>query len=260
MPKSPVLRLIWLAVALSGAGKGIAAPADFAARCAALQAPQISGLTVEQASVVPAGKVQAGNGPEADVDLPDHCLLRATLGARTGDQGQHLGIGIELRLPLKWNGRLVFQGGGGLDGVLGPSYGLISGTHFPPALARGYAVVATDGGHRSSSMIDPHFALDQQGRIDYGYNALDKTTLLAKQLIARFYGSGPSRSYFIGCSNGGRQAMMVAERLPLQFDGVVAGDPSFRLTRTNIDEAWNEIVLAGRRPRTPRADRSSVRP
>ena len=155
-----------------------------------------------------------------------------------------MGIGIELRLPLEWNGRFLFQGGGGLDGVLGPSYGLVSGNHFPAALSRGFAVVATDGGHRAASAIDPHFALDQQARIDYAYNALDKATLVAKELISRFYGSAPKHSYFVGCSNGGRQAMMAAERLPLQFDGIVAGDPSFRLTRTNIDEAWNEIVLA----------------
>ena len=178
------------------------------------------------------------------MSLPEHCLFRGTLSPRTGPDGQHFGIGIELRLPVSWNGRFMFQGGGGLDGVLTPSYGLVSGNRFPSALARGYAVASTDGGHRSKSMIDAHFALDQQARIDYAYNALDKTTYVAKALIARFYGAPPRRSYFVGCSNGGRQAMVVAERMPLEFDGVVAGDPSFRLTRTNIDEAWNEIVLA----------------
>src|SRR6185437_5740342 len=86
-------------------------------------------------------------------------------------------------------------------------------------------------------------------RIDYAYNAVDKTTLLAKLVIARFYREAPRRSYFVGCSNGGRQALMAAERLPLQFDGIVAGDPSFRLTRVNLDEAWNEIVAAEAAPR-----------
>ncbi|HTY51464.1 MAG TPA: tannase/feruloyl esterase family alpha/beta hydrolase, partial [Steroidobacteraceae bacterium] len=228
-----------------------AAPAPFSERCAALRTAGIAGLKVEQASMVAAGKVKPAAGPGAELDLPAHCLFRGTLDPRTGPQGQQLGIGLELRLPVDWNGRFLFQGGGGLDGVLNPSYGLISGTHFPPALARGYAVVSTDGGHRGSSAIDPHFALDQQARIDYAYNALDKTTLLAKALITRFYGTAPGHSYFVGCSNGGRQALMVAERLPLQFDGVVAGDPSFRLTRTNVDEAWNEIVLARAAPKDP---------
>jgi feruloyl esterase len=249
MPRRGVLCFIGSALLLGEIGFAHAAPEDFAGRCAALQTPQVQGLVVEQAAVVPAGRVKVGNEPGAEVELPTHCLFRGTLSPRTGAQGQQLGIGVELRLPLQWNGRFLFQGGGGLDGILGPSYGLVSGSHFPPALARGYAVVATDGGHRSASAIDPHFALDQQGRIDYGYNALDKTTVVAKELINRFYGNGPSHSYFVGCSNGGRQALMVTQRLPLQFDGVVAGDPSFRLTRTNIDEAWNEIVLARAAPK-----------
>lgn len=233
-----------LATTLLGAGPWArAAAADPAARCASLQAPLLPGLVIEAPTLVPAGPAKTGTAA-SPIDLPAHCLVRATFAARTGAAGQRLGIGMELRLPLEWNGRFLFQGGGGLDGVLAPSYGLISGNHFPPALSRGYAVASTDGGHRGATMIDPQFALDQQARLDYGYNALDKTTLVAKALITRFYGSSPRHSYFIGCSNGGRQAMMAAERLPLQFDGIVAGDPSFRLTRTNIDEAWNEIVLA----------------
>jgi pimeloyl-ACP methyl ester carboxylesterase len=237
-----------LALVLLGAGQWSLA-ADPATRCAALQAPLLPGLVIEAASLVPAGTVKMGAGATSQIELPAHCLVRATLAARTGAAGQRLGIGMELRLPLEWNGRFLFQGGGGLDGVLAPSYGLISANHFPPALSRGFAVVSTDGGHRGASMIDPQFALDQQARLDYGYNALDKTTLVAKELIARFYGTAPQHSYFVGCSNGGRQAMMAAERLPLQFDGIVAGDPSFRLTRTNVDEAWNEIVLARIAPR-----------
>jgi pimeloyl-ACP methyl ester carboxylesterase len=249
MLKASTLHLFWITMLLHGAGAATAATEDFATRCVGLRAAGIPGLRVEEATVMPAGQVRTGNTAQAVVALPAHCLFRGTLGARTGAQGQPLGIGVELRLPLKWNQRFLFQGGGGLDGVLNPSYGLVSGVHFLPALARGYAVVATDGGHRGKSAIDPQFALDQQARIDYGYNALDKTTQLAKALIRRFYGADPTRSYFVGCSNGGRQAMMVAQRLPLEFDGVVAGDPSFRLTRTNIDEAWNEIVLARAAPK-----------
>ena len=233
-------------------GAEVAAPPAVAAaalqRCVALGDFQFPGLIVQETTLVAAGPA-AGSGSPAAIELPAHCLFRGTLNPRTGPGGQHLGIGMEMRLPLQWNQRFMFQGGGGLDGVLNPSYGLVSGAHFPAALSRGFAVVSTDGGHRGSSAVDPHFALDQQARIDYAYNALDRTTVVAKALINRFYGQAPGHSYFVGCSNGGRQAMIVAERMPLEFDGIVAGDPSFRLTRTNIDEAWNEIVLARAAPR-----------
>ena len=244
-----------LCMAASASAATRAAPAasllsvqDAGARCQALKGWAQPGLVAQVAKLIAAGPA-AGSGPgAAPLQLPAHCLYRGILDPRTGPDGQHFGIGFELRLPLAWNGRFVFQGGGGLDGVLSPSYGTAGGAQ-PPALLRGFAVVSTDGGHRSGSMVDAHFGSDQQARLDYGYNAIDKTTFLAKGLIARFYGSGPQHSYFVGCSNGGRQAMMAAERLPLQFDGIVAGDPSFRLTRTNIDEAWNEIVLARAAPK-----------
>jgi hypothetical protein len=230
-----------------------AAAASSAARCRELRSFEWPQLVIEEARMVPAGPAHSLPGEEPATApgklLPEHCLFIATLASRTGAQGQHLGIGIELRLPTRWNGRFAFEGGGGLDGVLRPSYGSVWGSIRPPALARGFAVASTDGGHRSSSMLDPRFALDQQARIDYAYNAVDKATAIAKALVARFYGHAPGRSYFVGCSNGGRQAMMVAERMPLQFDGVVAGDPTFRFTRVNLDQAWNEIVLARAAPK-----------
>jgi len=222
------------------------------ARCRALRSFEWPQLAVGEARLVPAGPAQSlpGEVPATAPGkrLPAHCLFIATLAPRTGAQGQSLGIGIEVRLPVNWNGRFAFEGGGGLDGILRPSYGSVWGSIRPPALARGFAVASTDGGHRSASMLDPRFGLDQQARIDYAYNAVDQATSIAKAIVARFYGRSPGRSYFVGCSNGGRQAMMVAERMPLQFDGVVAGDPTFRFTRVNLDQAWNEVVLARAAP------------
>src|SRR5689334_17828711 len=87
------------------------------ARCEALRTFAWPELVVEEARVVPAG-LQAEQTP-----LPEHCMLRATLAPRTGASGQHLGIGFDLRMPLQWNGRFLFEGGGGLDGVLRASYG-----------------------------------------------------------------------------------------------------------------------------------------
>lgn len=236
-----------------GVGHPDAATASWTARCRALRSFDWPQLVIEETRIVPAGPAHSLPGEQPATApgklLPEHCLFIATLAPRTGAQGQHLGIGIELRLPIRWNGRFAFEGGGGLDGILRPSYGSVWGSIQPPALARGFAVASTDGGHRSASMLDARFALDQQARIDYAYNAVDKATFIAKALVARFYGRAPRRSYFVGCSNGGRQAMMVVERMPLQFDGVVAGDPTFRFTRVNLDQAWNEIVLARAAPK-----------
>lgn len=147
-------------------------------------------------------------------------------------------MGFELRMPTTWNGRFLFQGGGGLDGFVGPAYGTVTpqGSTAAPALARGFAVVSTDSGHQS---FDASFAFDQQARLDFAYNALDKVTLEAKALIAAYYGRGPEHSYFMGCSNGGRHAMMAAQRLPLYFDGIIAGDPGFNLSHAAIGEAWD---------------------
>lgn len=228
------------------------AEAGAAARCEALRSMDLPGLVVKEARIIPTGPVgpppDEAPAPAPGTIIPEHCLFRGTLNPRSGPKGEVFGIGIEMRLPTRWNGRFAFEGGGGLDGIQRPSYGSVWGTIRPPALVRGFAVVATDGGHRSKSMSDAHFGLDQQARIDYAYNAVDKTTLVAKLLIARFYGYPARHSYFVGCSNGGRQALIVAQRMPLEFDGVVSGDPSLRLAWTNVDQVWNEIVLARAAP------------
>ncbi|HEY5409800.1 MAG TPA: tannase/feruloyl esterase family alpha/beta hydrolase [Caulobacteraceae bacterium] len=244
-----VVVLAWLAC-----GAGAAAQANETAnRCVGLKAFAWPHLQVEEARLVAAGPAPSPGGPTPpqDLQLPEHCLFRAVISPRTSASGPRLGVGFELRLPTAWNGRFVFEGGGGLDGVLNPAVGGMAGRVRPAALAQGFAVVTTDGGHRGASMMDARFAIDQQARIDYAYGAVDKTTWAAKAVIQAFYGREPDRSYFLGCSNGGRQALIAAERLPLEFDGIVAGDPSFRLAWTNVDEAWNEIVLARAAPKGP---------
>lgn len=171
-------------------------------------------------------------------EMPAHCLFRVTLDARpSGMEGMLYGTGIELRLPENWNRRLLFQGGGGLNGVLLPALGNVSG--FTSALARGFAVVSTDSGHRGRNAIDARFGMDQQAKLDFAYQAVARTSHEAKSLLQRYYGSQPDYSYFMGCSTGGREAMMAAQRLPLDFDGVVAGNPSFNLTRIAANQIWS---------------------
>ena len=119
-------------------------------------------------------------------------------------------------------------------------------------------MAADDGGHEDApgnpafNWVDDdsnaggtgHFGIDEQARVDYGYNGIAKTTEISKLIIARYYGAGPQYSYLWGCSNGGRDAMVAAQREPNMFDGLVAGNPGFDLPRAGVAEAWNEQQLA----------------
>jgi feruloyl esterase len=230
-----------LAVATAGSAQapGNAAPA---VRCSALAGSAGGGVVITETALEAAGPMMAAPGRPA-LALPQHCRLRGVIDRRTGVGGREFGIGFELRLPAEWNGRFLFQGGGGLDGVINPAIGTVANSAQAPALTRGFAVVSTDAGH-SGSMIDASFGTDQQARIDYAYAAIGKVTPAAKALVERYYGRAPAHSYFVGCSNGGRQALTAAERYPLLFDGIVAGDPTLRFSRVALDEAWNLNVLA----------------
>jgi len=246
-PAVKLLLITVLAAASSLTGASLAHAQDGTGdACRALTALASPTLRVETAELTAAGPMKAAFGPPGGpaIMLPEHCRIRGTLDPRTGVGGKNYGIGFELRLPTKWNGRFLFQGGGGLDGVVNPAVG--GSSVGEPALARGFAVVTTDAGHQG---LDASFGDDQQARLDYAYQALGKVTAEAKAIIARFYGQGPKRSYFMGCSNGGRQGMMAAERYPLEFDGIIAGDPGFRLSRAAVGELWDTAQLVKIAPR-----------
>jgi feruloyl esterase len=198
-------------------------------------------LQVEKAEWMPARrtKIPFGPGGGMDLDLPEHCLVTGVIERRTGIGGQAFGIHLELRLPSGWNGGFLFQGGGGLGGFVAPAIGM-AGPGQTPALGRGFAVVSMDTGHRG---MDATFASDQQARLNYAYQAIGKVTAEAKELIARFYGRAIAHSYFVGCSNGGREALLAAERYPLDFDGIVAGNPGLRLSRAAVAQLWDTAQL-----------------
>ena len=233
-----------MGLALTGWGESASAQgqAGFAQRCAGVVTDSRSDLVIASAALQPAGPAPAPPGAQA-ANLPAHCLVKGTINPRVGVGGREFGIGFELRLPEDWNGRFMFQGGGGLDGVVGTAVGTVPNSTEAPALTRGFAVVTTDAGHQGSP-IDSTFGLDQQARIDYAYNAIGEVTREAKALIGEIYGQDPDYSYFIGCSNGGRQALMASQRFPLEFDGVVAGDPAMSFSRIGLDQVWNLQVLA----------------
>jgi hypothetical protein len=235
------------AVILLASCHSLADEAESRKACESLAALSSQNFRVEKSEWVAASRVPAGPAG-ATMEVPSHCLFRVVIDPRlSGMEDMSYGTGIELRLPLAWNGRLLFQGGGGLDGMLTPAFGSVSG--FPSALIRGFAVVSTDGGHRGRSNVDARFAVDQQAKLDFAYQAVQRTTREAKSLINRYYGRKPDYSYFMGCSTGGREAMLAAQRLPLEFDGVVSGNASFNLTRVAMNQIWSLQTVTRIAPR-----------
>ncbi len=203
----------------------------------AARTPERSCTSLEQLAT--AGfRIVALLARDADAKYPAHCDLTAALDERTGIDGRRYAIGMHLRLPAAWNGRFVFQGQGGTDGVLGEGDAQPGGGR-PSALNQGYATVTTDAGHVNQPGVlgSSLFGLDPQARVDFGYRADDVVATAAKKVLATYYGSGPKYSYFIGCSNGGRHGMSVSQRFAHHFDGVAAGAPGFRMPEKGLSGA-----------------------
>lgn len=181
--------------------------------------------------------------------LPAHCEVSGLMQERTGVDGQQYAIRFKMRLPEKWNQRFFFQGGGGTNGQVGDAAGMIEPGRLT-ALERGFAVVSQDSGHDNSLNSVPDrggpvaFGFDPQARADYGGTSLKPVTEAAKALISAYYDQAPQRSYFAGCSKGGQEGMMLAQRYPDLFDGIVAGAPGFSLPRAAVAEAWDTQAFA----------------
>jgi len=208
-------------------------------RCVSAVGAAINGLAITRAAVVPAGLAPAGSGGPngnllASITLPEHCLIQAKFEQRTGSDGKPYAIAMELRVPVEWNGRLLFQGGGGLNGRVNAAIGrnVNNPSTAKVALARGFAVVTTDSGH--TNPVSAAFADDQLAKLNYAYASIGKVVTVAKTLLAELAGKRPDRSYYAGCSNGGREAMLAAQRFPEEFDGVIAGNPAFRLSEATV--------------------------
>jgi feruloyl esterase len=173
--------------------------------------------------------VEAGTLKEAGTQVAAHCLVKGEMYRRTSPvDGQTYAIGFEMRLPATWNGRFFYQANGGIDGFVATAVGPVNGgPGVTNALQMGFAVISSDAGHAQSQ--NPTFGVDPQARLDYGYQAAAKLTPMAKGLISAAYGKKPDRSYFGGCSNGGRHTMVAMTRLPEEYDGFLAGAPGARL-------------------------------
>jgi feruloyl esterase len=184
---------------------------NLAASCESLQALALPDTTILSAALVPAGPFVPPTAPATakPLQVPAACRVVGRVSPA---------INFEVWMPASgWNGKFQAVGGGGFAGVI--SYGAIA-----TALNRGYATASTDTGH---STPGGSWALNRPELvIDFGYRAIHEMTVRAKAVIAAFYGNPPRYSYFVGCSTGGRQGLMEAQRYPNDYDGIVAGAPA----------------------------------
>ncbi len=231
----PILILFAAGLSMCG-GAALAADPN---SCADLAALKLAHVRVTKSELVAAGD----KGPA-------HCLMQGTVNDRTGSDGKHYAIGFEMRLPADWNGRFLYQLNGGNDGEVVEASGNpkeMNAFAGKSALARGFAVLSADSGHTGNDPANKStglaagnmFGLDEQARLDYGYQADLTMTPIAKAIIRHHYGRKPAYSYMEGCSNGGRHVMVDATRIGDQYDGFIAGDPGFDLPKAAIQHAWD---------------------
>ena len=191
-------------------------------KCGKLAGMEITNSTVTSAKTYAAGTFSGPQQNFTGVDLsafysklPAFCrvVVKAT---PTPDSD----ITIEVWMPLEgWNGRLQGLGNGGFAGLI---------DHFElgAGIAKGYAATATDAGH-TGSPIEAGWAVGHPEEvIDFGHRGIHEMTRVAKAVVERFYGSGAKHSYFAACSDGGREALMEAQRYPEDYDGILAGAPA----------------------------------
>lgn len=180
--------------------------------CTALSTTSIPGTSIVSSKTVPAN---------ASTGTPSFCEVQATLSPVPGSK-----IGAVYRMPSNWNGKVLGIGGGG-------SAGNVTLEGATEGLKRGYAIIQNDLGHPSPSATDWTFATKSPGQpnteaiIDFGHRATHAATVAGKDLVARFYNRPVQRSYFEGCSTGGRQGLAEVQRYPTDYDGVIAGAPVY---------------------------------
>ena len=218
--------------------------------CAGLSSLKIDGVEITKAAPVSAGApillpYVAYKGP-----YPAHCRVDGIINRRKGLGGEEFGISFAVALPEKdaWNDDFVMQGGGGSNGVVGYPAGA-SFTGDKPALVRGFAVASTDTGHKSATGgFDFNFMRDQQAYLDFAFEANVQVAAVARQIIAHYYARSSAYSYFVGCSTGGREGMILSQRFPTAFNGIVSGDPAMRTGLSNlaigqwIPVAYNQVA------------------
>ncbi|HEX5748207.1 MAG TPA: tannase/feruloyl esterase family alpha/beta hydrolase [Archangium sp.] len=167
------------------------------------------GRTLQQARITGAELVAASS------PLPEYCKVTGTLPPS---------LDFEVRLPSVWNEKTVYAGGGGFDGFI-PDTGVYT--------VNGYATIGSNGGH-TGDVLDASFALDAQKLDDFASLSIHRVLPIAKAIIQERYGKGAAKTWFEGCSNGGREALIEAQRWPEDFDGIIARAPAYNFVELLI--------------------------
>jgi feruloyl esterase len=196
-----------IAVTLAACGVEQGAPPEDAV--AAAEGP---GCSLESLRELPDVRITAVTEEAAPVP---HCKVAGVIGTETH---------FELLLPEIWNGKFAMGGGGGFGGVV-QNTSLMLGS-----LQKGYATVGTDTGHAAHPANGSWAYNNLERLVSFGHQAVHRTAVTAKALITDYYARDISRSYFTGCSRGGGQGFMEAQRYPEDFDGIVAGSPAYNWT------------------------------
>ncbi|WP_296615794.1 tannase/feruloyl esterase family alpha/beta hydrolase [Sphingomonas sp.] len=197
--------------------------------CAALIGLALPGGKVAAAEeVIKGGMVSTQQGSPGLPSQAAFCRVHVELTPSPASS-----IKVEVWLPqmAAWNGKLLGAGNGGYGGSL-----LLPQLTMQGALAKGYATVGTDMGHLGTADTDAKWALGQPDRIaDFGHRANHLANAVGRSVVAAYYGSKPKAAYFQGCSDGGREALMEAQRYPDDYDAIIAGAPA---------NAWTRLMTA----------------
>ena len=200
-----------------------------AQQCSAFEGRQIGGATIDKAEYLPKGSGTISPAIKAASDI---CRLSGHISPVAGSD-----IKIHVWLPANWNGKLLGVGGAGFNGGFAMEWFVLTGP-----LSRGYAGVSTDAGHDAADGAEWAFHHPEK-IVDFGYRANHLGTVAAKAIVASYYRRPATKAYFHGCSNGGRDALMLAQRYPQDYDGIVAGAPANSWTALLSSFARNGQVM-----------------
>ncbi len=195
-----------------------------AADCSSLKNLQIPNTSITLAETVSSGSIELPNTPPLH-DLPPFCRVAGEMRPTADSR-----IRFEVWLPTgSWNSRILGTGNGGFAGS-------IWFDQLADYLRRGFAVSGTNAGHDAES-TDASWAFNHPEKVkDFGWRAIHLTADAAKQITSAFYGKPAHKSYFDACSDGGREALMEAQRFPDDYDGILAGAPA---------NSWTSLVTGG---------------